>query len=154
MNTFLSSLPLPPSLSFLHNSAATVNVNLIWHISHHAKSRDDALPVWKATDETLCQALALYITVSFFIISWRQIHNPQWFPRRKALLLFTLSFFPPASDKKKKMVCSQMQEKQIFACSINLPVSLDGEIYKGRGCRGRCSRLADRRLVSRVKEMM
>ena len=30
-------------------------------------------------------------------------------------------------------VCSQTKGKQKFACSIHLPVSLDGEIYKGGG---------------------
>lgn len=117
-NSFLS--PCLPTFFFLNYSAATVNVNLIWHISHCPKFRDDVFPVYKATDETVCQAPALYITVPSFIISQRQIHSPQWFHRLSALLLFTLSFFPPVS---KKMVCSQTEGKQKFACSINLPVS-------------------------------
>lgn len=114
--SFLSS-----SSSFLHYSVTAVTINLIWHISCHPKSRDDILSIWKATDKTLSQTLSLYITVSFFIISWRQIHNPQWFHGLKALLLFTLSFFPSDSEKKKKwFAVKQKENRNLRALSIFL----------------------------------
>lgn len=78
----------------------TISENMNWHISICQNQMTTFL------SKTLGQVPALYIILSSFTISWREIHSPQQIHRSKTLL-FTLSFF-----QIKKKSCSQTKRKQ------------------------------------------
>lgn len=80
----------------------TISENMNWHISICQKQMTTFL------SKTPGQVPALYIILSSFTISWRQIHSPQQIHSSKTLL-FTVSFF---QIKKKYISCSQTKRKQ------------------------------------------